>query len=304
MTEFTPTSPTPTAVPWTPDMAVPPAPTTAPSPAPIPPPQPVAHPAHQPMPSVVQQPQYQAQAQHPMPQTPQMNPPVQPQTQAHLPLRQQMAQQIHPQQAVQSPQQIPAQYGAAPQPHYGQQHLPPHMQQPQMAAQPAPGQLPRQGMGHAMPPPAVPHLQQQAQMTGDGAHLASAATDRPKSLLGKLLKRSPKPIQAPQVMDINPALSAAVPAASGSLFNKNFVLGAVAGLLVGAFLPVIIGMVSGGGNEPIQAQVQSPTQVQATALEQPLTQSETQATSEFDPNAPAPEKGDTFLDSAINSANP
>jgi len=85
MTEFTPTSPTPTAVPWTPDMAVPPAPTTAPSPAPIPTPQPVAHPAHQPMPSVVQQPQYQAQAQHPMPQTPQMNPPVQPQTQAHLP---------------------------------------------------------------------------------------------------------------------------------------------------------------------------------------------------------------------------
>lgn len=43
---------------------------------------------------------------------------------------------------------------------------------------------------------------------------------------------------------------------SGSLFNKNFVLGAVTGLVIGAFvLPMALDMFS--GDAPVQAQAQS-----------------------------------------------
>ena len=189
-----------------------------------------------------------------------------------------------------------------------------------MAGYAAPGQMPGQVTGQAtgplvghaqgqsiaphqqgaMPPPAQ-HLQQAAQM---------AAPAESKSLIGKLLKRAPKPVQQVQQMaEASPSLAtvAAAPAAvksSGSLLNKNFALGAVVGLLVGAFvLPQIVGLL-GGKKGAVQAQAQSPAQVQAPALGQPLTQAEAKSLPGSDPNAPASEKGETFLDSAIKPATP
>lgn len=128
-----------------------------------------------------------------------------------------------------------------------------------------------------MPPPLAPHMQQAAQ-----PDLAPAES---KSLIGKLLKRSPKPLHSEQVLDVKPS--------SGSLFNKNFVLGAVAGLLVGAFaLPMVQDLIS----------PKATSQYQAQAASQPLAQA--QPLPGFDPNAPLDEGEDTFLDAALSSDNP
>jgi len=101
------------------------------------------------------------------------------------------------------------------------------------------------------------------------------------------------------------AAVAAAPAAirsSGSLFNKNFILGAVTGLLVGAFLlPVLIEMVTGGGNDPIQAQAQSPAQAKASVLEQQI---DAQSLPGFNADVPVPEKGKAFLDQTLESNQP
>lgn len=104
--------------------------------------------------------------------------------------------------------------------------------------------------------------------------------------MGKLLKRAPKPaLAAEQMLDVNQMLpsGAAMPqASSGSIFNKNFILGAVTGMVIGAFvLPMILEQFTG----------KKPSQVQAHAS----------TITEFDPNAPAIEQGETFLDKAIET---
>ena len=103
-------------------------------------------------------------------------------------------------------------------------------------------------------------------------------------------------------MNAGPAVAAAAAApvaaaASGSLFNKNFLLGAVAGLVAGAFIvPMAIDFFNGKA-EPIQAQALSPAQVQAQTLDPSLTT--------LDPNASiSAEKGDAFLDTAIKAVKP
>jgi len=238
MTEPIPTSPTPTAVPWTPEMMSQTAPApvvnsipSAPSPVPVQSavpvqhtPRPVAHPAHQPQMAPQQQMYQQAPAGQPM------------------------AQAMQPQQPVQSQQHAPQPY----------QHMQP---QAQMAAQPAitPAMRQQQVLGQpVMGHTAHPAMAQQPMMhTAQMAAAPAAAVTESKSL-------------------------------TGSLFNKNFGLGAIAGLIIGAFLPVLIGMVTGGKSPaPVQAQALSPAQTQ-----------------NIDPNSPALAIEDTsFLDSAIQSAD-
>ena len=71
-------------------------------------------------------------------------------------------------------------------------------------------------------------------------------------------------------------------AQSGSLFNKNFALGAVTGLVVGAFvLPMVLGLFGGDAPVQTQAQVQAPINT-----------------------APAATTGDTFIDNAIAADAP
>ena len=223
---------------------------------------------------------------------PQAHGQAQGQAQGQMSLRQQM----QAQHAGAQPQlhQPPVQ-GQQQNPHYMPQH--PHAAQGHVQGQMPPqlaGQTPGQLMGQ-QPQAAMAQLQQQAQMI---------AGPESKSMIGKLLKRAPKGpnIEMPQMIDANPMLAAAAaPAAaaasSGSLFNKNFLLGAVVGLVVGAFgLPYILGLIGGDAEQPIQAQAQSPAQATAPAIDQPLPG--------FDPNAPAPEPGETFLDAAIDTNEP
>ena len=115
-----------------------------------------------------------------------------------------------------------------------------------------------------------------------------AAPVESKSFIAKLLKRSPKPEQTE--LDMQTPMQSG-PAKSGSLFNKNFAIGAVAGLVVGAFvLPMVLGLF--GGDAPVQ------TQAQAQAGPLPG----------FDINSPAVEgdgfKADTFIDNAIAADAP
>lgn len=179
------------------------------------------------------------------------------------------------------------------------------------------GQPPMQAQPQYQPQPQLTshqHMGGQPAMTPNYPNTAPQAPQvmaqdpEPKSLLGKLLKRSPKPTLADPIMESNLAAAAAAPtaAASGSLFNKNFLLGAIAGLIVGAFiLPMVLNFL-GGGSEPIQAQAISPAQVQleAPALDQVIPPMDLSQLPEIDPDAPATDKGETFLDAAIKSANP
>ena len=83
-----------------------------------------------------------------------------------------------------------------------------------------------------------------------------------------------------------------MPPKSGSLFNKNFAIGAVAGLVVGAFvLPMVLGLFGG------DASVQTQAQAQAGPLPG------------FDINSPAASEGDgfkpdTFIDNAMATEAP
>jgi len=168
---------------------------------------------------------------------------------------------------------------------------------PEMMNQTAPVQ-PAQ-MAAQIQPHAQAQLQAQAQnyaqnprqMMGHNPQVGMAAPQQPqhvempgaaesKSLIGKLMKRAPKAPQMPQVVTV---------ASSGSLFNKNFLLGAVTGLVVGAFvLPMVLDQF--GLNK-------APLQSQAQALGQALP--------EFDPNAPViVEQGEAFIDAAIETAKP
>jgi hypothetical protein len=159
--------------------------------------------------------------------------------------------------------------------------------------------MPQQGMMGAQAVPPAPHMQQLERRAADIA-------PEPKSLLAKLLKRSPKPAEAslaaPNLAMQTPNFEAAMPSAeqfqpplksSGSLLNKNFALGAVTGLIVGAFvLPLLINMVLGDTTSQAQAQAKSGAVAQAESM------------TEFDPNAPAIEEGETFLDAAIGTEAP
>jgi len=208
---------------------------------------------------------------------------AQPHMQGHMPARapmpQQQMQQQHMQQQMPQQRMQPAQMAAQIQPHA----------QAQLQAQAQNyAQNPRQMMGHnPQVGMAAPQQPQHVEMPG-------AAES--KSLIGKLMKRAPKAPQMPQVVTENPLLTAAAAApvaatvaSSGSLFNKNFLLGAVTGLVVGAFvLPMVLDQF--GLNK-------APLQSQAQALGQALP--------EFDPNAPViVEQGEAFIDAAIETAKP
>ena len=301
MTEPTQMNPTPVAVPWTPEMMNQMAPSPVSGPAPSQVPAPAA-----PLAPAPQQPNYHAAPQQFAPQQrmPQPQPmaaqpvPAQPipaQPMPAQPVPPQMAQpqyQPQPAQPMAAPYQQPQQHTPAPQvhPHHMNQHpalqmhqqqpAPQQMGQPQIQPQPA---APRHQQG-TMPPPLAPHMKPMAQAAAAQAAAATAAIAaapaESKSLIGKLLKRSPKPVEAQQLMEAK--------APSGSLFNKNFLLGAVTGLVVGAFvLPMVLNLV----------RPEAPAaQYQAQAAIQPVPG--------FDPNAPALEEGETFLDAALNSDTP
>ena len=128
-----------------------------------------------------------------------------------------------------------------------------------------------------------PRLALQAQ------HPVQAEQAQSKSLFAKLLKRAPKPKVPSAVTDMPVAAVTATAAAatSTSLFNKNFAFGAVAGLVVGAFvLPMLLNMI-GGGDAPAQKQAiaQAPTAAKTV-------------------KAPTPVDGETFIDQAIATKTP
>lgn len=258
MTEPMQTNPSPIAVPWTPDMMNPHA-----APAP--------------------QPAYQ----QPNPLQPQAAPIQQAQPQARPPVQNIAATPQIPHGYAPQPQSQPAQF--MPPPSQPAQMTPapaPQMMQPQFAqAQTPQSRAPQpqyarshqtqisQQMPQAGPPPLAQHLRVPAPV----AEPMVQTKTKSKSLFAKLLKRSPKPVNAQP--------ESTVPAAgSESLFNKNFALGALTGLVIGAFvLPMAIDMFS--GSAPVQAQAQAGPP------------------SGFD-NAPTASEGETFIDAAIAADAP
>ena len=243
MTNTIPTNPTPTAVPWTPDMTQPNAQGQSTPRQAMPPQMPAA--PYQPTPHYQSpQPDYaQASAPQGYPPQPQVHTPP-----AYPPQHQHMS---------------PTQYAPAFQPvHHTQQPaapqmgqvaaVPPHMEQ---AAQYAPQQHPHYAPGGPPPMPAA-------------LDAVRGAPQKSKSFLANLLKRSPKPTEA----EFEP------PVKSGSLLNKNFIIGAATGLVIGAFvLPMLVNILGGGSS--------SQTQVQA-------------ATAPVTAISPTSD-GDTFLDNAM-----
>lgn len=285
MTEPTPTNPTPVAVPWTPDMMEPQSAPAAPTGYQAPPQSPPgqygqAIPAQAAPQFVPTYPQPQAQAQSQ----------AQVQSQAHAivqPVPQPIAQAVP--QAVAVPHQPPARtnmppaqfppqgqpaqqqpYAAAPiQPQHGQ---PQYGQHPQGQAQfaPRPNLQPAHTAQHlqAGPPPFQAEM---GQPLDNGASNNGAS----KSFLSGLLKRSPKP------SDTSLEISAET-THSGLLFDKNFILGAVTGLVIGALiLPMVFNML--GGEKVTQAQATPPPIVEMT---------------------PTTSDGNTFIDEAIAADAP
>lgn len=195
----TPINPTPTAVPWTPDMGAQrsqPIPVASPIPAaPQAPVAPVTAQPFQPQP-----PGGQSAAQHP---THHSQPaPIQ-----------QSAPSAHPHQAQ-------PYNPAAQQPAYQQAQQAQQMNQGRYIP---PAQAPQYAQAAPPPPMLPPHMRAPGQvMTGQGA----AETKSSNSLFAKLFKRSPKPAAA--------GVMAETRAPSTSLFNKNFVLGGIVGF-IGAF---------------------------------------------------------------------
>ncbi|MEP4052754.1 MAG: hypothetical protein ABJN22_10965 [Litorimonas sp.] len=190
---------------------------------------------------------------------PQIQPvPYQPAPQAYA--------QPAPQQQVPHTLMQPVQYIPAPHP---SQHLQPQapsqMPQPPQYAPPQHHPRPQQHyVQPGPPPPLTPQMQ-------------PALEDEPsKSFIVNLLKRSPKPQSSEQNVQ--------TPAGSGSLFNKNFAIGAVTGLVVGAFiLPMVLNLI--GGDAPAQSQVQyTPSSIVEIT--------------------PTTTDGDTFIDNAISSDAP
>ena len=78
-----------------------------------------------------------------------------------------------------------------------------------------------------------------------GLEMVAETETKSKSLFASLLKRKPK---APKVPKVNAEMP--VPAPSGSLFTKNFVVGLGTGLIVGASLVFVLF----GQSKPEQAQ--------------------------------------------------
>jgi len=268
MHEPTPTNPSPTAVPWTPDMMTqqPAAPTAAPSPvaspmpmaAPIPAQQPAPlQPNYQPAPQQTFQPPLQSHVQPSVRSSPSQH--AQPFQQAAHPTQSQPYQnpaQPNPPQQMQQPHYVP------PAPQYGAQPSPP----PMLAAQ-------RQGI-HAGP------LQQPSQQAS-------------KSLVGKFLKRAPKT----QAM---PESTAEVPTSSGSFLNKSFLLGTVAGF-IGAFaLTMVLNMFAA---EPAQ-QVQSFAGPAPATAVVPVAQNSPAGPASNPAQTQAGVEGGTFIDNAIATDAP
>ena len=281
----TPTNltPTPTAVPWTPDMAAGRAPAAGAETQPTT----VSSPPHAPTP-----PQTPAPQLSPLPMAPQPNyaqparpeafpsqAGVQPPMQHGQPVPiQPSGQSVHPHQA--HPYNGPVQPPAQP-PAYQ------HAQQMNQARYVPPAQAPH--YAQAGPPPMLPPQMQAPMpfMTGQNP----SADGKPNSLLAKILKRSPKP----EAID----LMSEAPAATTSLFNKNFVLGGIAGF-IGA-VALMTGLNSFTAETPQRTQ-QVAVQPASSNLV-PAPQPSSAATGQNRPTSNAAD-GDTFLDTAIATDRP
>jgi hypothetical protein len=267
--------PTPTAVPWTPDMMGQPqvnaqaAVQTSPG---APTPQGFGQQA---MPPQMTQPQgFPPQPFAPMPQSaPQSYAPSQPPVPAPAPAQEfaaqhQMQPHPQPQPQVQAHPHYQAQTYGQVNPHAMPQMAPP----PLMAAPP-----------HQMPPQMnrPPFAPQEYPSVAPAA--GSAAQPESKSLLAKLLKRKPKADLA------SPAVPPEAAAKPESLLNKNFALGALTGLVIGAVvLPMLMGVLFG----------EAPTAAQVQAAAQPI------APVEFVESAALTIEGETFVDNALNAETP
>lgn len=266
MTEPTPTNPSPTAIPWTPDMM-----------------SPQSHLATQPPAHPPQPEHYQAQHQQPGPAQAQphyAHRPSQPTAQAYAPQPQHMAAPQLPQHVPTQSQMMPAQFvpqarmapPQAPLPHPGQaQPQLQHYSQAQFGQAPLNPSQPIPQRPQAGPPPLAPHMHTPVPIQNAAPDTGSES----KSPFAKLLKRSPKPMEAQSDMTAPN---------SGSLFNKNFALGALTGLVIGAFvLPMALNMI--GGDAPVQTQAQvGPASIIETT--------------------PTITEGDTFIDEAIAADAP
>jgi len=269
-----PTQPNPVAVPWSPDAPV----QNAPSPS--------------------------LQASAPFPSPPymgQLSP--QPAQQPALPYGQpQMAQA--PQPAFQAaPMQNPqgqntyAQAAPGQYPPAQNVHSLPYMQAHTQAAPQSPTahmRLNRAQPG-TMPPPLAPHMQQAA------PPILEVPT-KSKNILQKLLRRSPKADQNgdPSYENRIAGLAPDHPGSpSRSFFNKNFVMGTVTGIIIGAFvLPMIINQFVSDSSRQTYAESQSISEGQTNAL------SGAQEFSDNNLNVPASSEGQTFLDAAIAADEP
>ena len=261
-----PAAPSPLAVPWTPQQTAPTPqhiggqhiagqPQAVPMPmAPNPAPQYQAAP-NQPAPS---QPVTHGVQNHaipnqgaPMPHPAQMQAPLQapapsalPHATPYVPQAPAQAVQIHQQgHAYQQGQQAPHQYqGQAPAQAHPHQPMQAQPNQPHMPAyQPQAGQPPQMQMAPNLANPNMPPHQGLNQ----GLEMVAETETKSKSLFASLLKRKPK---APKVPKVNAEMP--IPAPSGSLFTKNFVVGLGTGLIVGASLVFVLF----GQSKPEQAQ--------------------------------------------------
>lgn len=294
MHEPTSTNPTPTAVPWTPDMKTAPAPVMSPAPGPVPAQAAPAQHVPPAQPAYPAAPQYQAaQPVAPQPATPQ---PVAPQpaapqpAQAYIPQAPQtqpvpatpMTQQTHYAPPAAAPQNVHAQtmqtqtmQAQAAQVQTPQMQTPPAQYAQQAQAHPAHGQYaPAAAQQHFPQAPISPLVAPQMQRP------VQAEPPQSNSLIANLLKRSPKP-------DMAAAMEGQPVQAATSLFNKNFALGAVTGLVIGAFvLPMILNLI-GGGDAAVQKQALAATPTAVTIV-----------------TPPAPAGGEVFIDQAISTDAP
>lgn len=307
----TPNMPTPTAVPWTPDMAgqVPVQPVMNPAalPTAIPSPMPVhAQPAPAQMQPQAPQTAYQNAPQQPYQPTPQPAPQAAPQGQPTGP----QAYQPQPRQVAQpTPQPIVQNRPAQHNPRQGQtqpQHPQPFQQQPQAYGTPQ-AQAPAQALPYSQQAQQASH---QGQLHAARANvqmppiltpppLEDAPVSKPKSLFARFLKKKSDAVETTaehvtaQVAQGIPPLAATVlptePKASGSLFDKNFLVGALAGLVLGlVIIPMVLSRFT-GGNET-QSRAQASAQSQAVAS---LDQDTAQVVNQ-----------ESFLDAALESETP
>ena len=187
----------------------------------------------------------------PMPHPAQMQAPLQapapsalPHATPYVPQAPAQAVQIHQQgHAYQQGQQAPHQYqGQAPAQAHPHQPMQAPPNQPHMPAyQPQAGHAPQMQMAPNLANPNIPPHQGLNQ----GLEMVAEAETKSKSLFASLLKRKPK---APKVPKVNAEMP--IPAPSGSLFTKNFVVGLGTGLIVGASLVFVLF----GQSKPEQAQ--------------------------------------------------